>query len=110
MPCSSDGYPDPNVERAAREVVRRQRAEQAACELAKILKRENGGDWKRKKNGISISETTMKWILEHEKEDVLRLAREAEIEKRRIKEHKLELKKKKVLKKLSKEERELLGV
>lgn len=110
MPCNLDGprttdYTDYNGRSYQEVKLRKQalRATRAACELAALIKKHNGGDWKPKKNGFGVSAITMKWIKKHEDQDKIRLEKERAIRE-------LAVAKANVLKKLTKKERELLGL
>ena len=91
MPCS-DGYTnDPDL------YERLNVATQAACELARFLRGMSKGGWE------AVSKKTRHWVEHHDRMDVARIAREKR-EKRR------QHVKKQALKKLSRAEREALGL
>jgi hypothetical protein len=93
MPCSSDGWPSSDTYREL------ENATQAACELARAIRSTRVGStlWDE------LSKKTKKWVERHDRIDRQRIKREKE-EKRRKK------LKKQALKKLSRKEREVLGI
>ena len=92
MPCRCDGYEE--MESAAqREAAHR--ATRVACDMRTILRRHNLLQ--------ELTEETRKWIAQHDREDAKRIAEEdARGERERTKQR--------ALKKLSLEERRVLGL